>query len=116
LGPLFDPAIEQALRLLPETSRFQPVEKLNGLFSMTADNLPLVGPAGAVQGLWFAEAVWVTHAAGAAEILATWMASGDVQRQFLTLRPDRFDAESRQALQARSLQLYRDIYGQGRGE
>ncbi|WP_272475478.1 hypothetical protein [Baekduia alba] len=40
---------------------------------MTADNQPLLGPADDVEGLWVAEALWVTHAAGAARALVKTM-------------------------------------------
>lgn len=47
-----------------------PEHRLNGVFAMTPDNLPLLGPVADVPGLWVAEAIWVTYAAGAADALA----------------------------------------------
>jgi glycine/D-amino acid oxidase-like deaminating enzyme len=107
---LFDEAIARALGLLPESYRFEPVTRLNGIFSMTADNLPLIGPTTLVQGLWIAAAVWVTHAAGAASLLASWMAGEDFRGGHAVHDPDRFKGESAQSLQKRALRLYRDIY------
>jgi glycine/D-amino acid oxidase-like deaminating enzyme len=69
----FEGAVQRALALLPEASRFAVDTRLNGVFAMTADNLPLLGPVDAVAGLWAAEALWVTHAAGAARALAQTM-------------------------------------------
>lgn len=39
----FDRVIGEPIALLPPTSRLEPEPRLNGLFSMTPDNLPLVG-------------------------------------------------------------------------
>jgi len=76
---LFDVAVTHALALLPEESRFVPERRLNGVFSMTPDNLPLVGPVESIAGLWAAEALWVTHAAGAARALAAQMTEAQAQ-------------------------------------
>ena len=92
--PAFESAIQQALDLLPGTTRFDVETRLNGVFSMTADNQPLVGLLPQIKGLWSAEALWVTHAAGAAALLARQMTgtSTEHDKQALqALRPDRFD-------------------------
>lgn len=49
--------------LLPTGQRFTPERPLNGVFSATADNFPLLGRIEALEGLRVAEALWVTHAA-----------------------------------------------------
>ena len=46
------------------------------MFSFTPDGLPLLGEAADVKGFWVAEALWITHAAGAAMALAEWMVDG----------------------------------------
>jgi len=110
LGKLFDPAIESALSLLPAQSRFDPSFSLNGLFSMTADNLPLLGPC-RIGGLWLAEALWVTHAAGAAKVLAEMMVDAPPSIAGLeAMLPDRFAGQELGKLERRALDLYRDIY------
>ena len=38
-------------------------ESFNGHFAFTIDGNPLLGPSSFVDGLWLAEALWVTHAA-----------------------------------------------------
>src|SRR5699024_8169760 len=48
---LLDPAIRRAIELLPTDHRFAPSERLNGVFAMTADNQPLLGPLGDAGGL-----------------------------------------------------------------
>jgi len=108
---VFDPAVARALALLPAGQRFTPEQRLNGVFSMTADNLPLLGPSETVGGLWISEAVWVTHAAGAAQGLAQLMtdATSTVDSLY-ALRPDRFAGQPADELTESALRLYRDIY------
>jgi len=78
---------------------------------MTADNLPLLGPVEALRGLWVAEALWVTHAAGAACALAQQMIGATPAIPGLAaLRPDRFTGQPTNQLSDRALRLYRDIY------
>ncbi|MEU4674584.1 hypothetical protein AB0F91_43175 [Amycolatopsis sp. NPDC023774] len=72
-----DPPIATALALLPEATRFVPAEPLNGGFSMTPDNLPLLGAVEHVAALWPAEAIQVTHAAGSAAALAVLLRGED---------------------------------------
>jgi glycine/D-amino acid oxidase-like deaminating enzyme len=83
-------------------------QRLNGVFSMTADNQPLLGPLEDVKGLWAAEALWVTHAAGAARLLAEQMTGAGVCPA--ALRPGRFYGRADHVLQQDALRLYRDIY------
>lgn len=111
-GQVFDAAVDRALDLLPTNKRFAPVERLNGVFAMTADNLPLVGHLGdAAAGFWAAEALWVTHAAGAAHGLAELMTERTPTIDGLdALRPDRFADRPPEELTTSALRLYRDIY------
>lgn len=51
-------------------------DSFNGMFSFTPDGLPIMGPHPDVDGLWLAEAIWVTHAAGAGRAIAEWMTQG----------------------------------------
>ena len=69
----FEPAIEEAMQMLPQEYRFPVERRLNGVFSMTADSLPLLGSASSVDGLWIAESLWLTHAGGAASALVEMM-------------------------------------------
>ncbi|SNS70207.1 Glycine cleavage system T protein (aminomethyltransferase) [Asanoa hainanensis] len=72
----FEPGWAAAQDLLPALREAKVEEGMNGLFSFTTDNMPLLGPSAAVAGLWFAEAVWVTHSAGVARAVAEWLARG----------------------------------------
>jgi glycine/D-amino acid oxidase-like deaminating enzyme len=111
----FDAAVAAAVDLLPEGGRFSPDARLNGVFAVTADNLPLLGPAAGVRGLWFAEALWVTHAAGAARELARVMAGQEPTVAGLDLlRPDRFAGRSPADLRLHALAAYNDSYAADR--
>lgn len=65
----FDRALHRAYALLPNNNLFDGGNAFNGVFALTPDNLPLAGKLD-VQGLWVAAAVWVTHAAGTARVVA----------------------------------------------
>ncbi|MGX6605510.1 NAD(P)/FAD-dependent oxidoreductase [Micromonosporaceae bacterium Da 78-11] len=110
LPEVFDAAVARGMALLPEPSRFTPAARLNGVFAMTADNLPLLGPAPGISGLWLAEALWVTHAAGAARQLARMMTGAPVVAGLELLRAERFAGHRPSDLRDRALSLYRDIY------
>jgi glycine/D-amino acid oxidase-like deaminating enzyme len=84
---------------------------INGVFAVTPDNLPLLGPLPGVEGLWLAAAIWITHAAGAARLLLQMMGGeacdGDMVR---ALDPARFGDGDAHALQETALKQYNDIY------
>ncbi|MFG2001164.1 FAD-dependent oxidoreductase [Spirillospora sp. NPDC048911] len=69
----FAEAWQETRRLFPAAREAKIEEGFNGLFSFTPDNLPLLGPSRAVDGLWFAEAVWITHSAGVGRAVAEWI-------------------------------------------
>jgi glycine/D-amino acid oxidase-like deaminating enzyme len=104
----FDPAIAAAEELLPASSRFAPEERVNAVFAVTADNLPLLGPVVQLPGVWSAQGIWVTHAAGAAKLLAAAITDGDALPP--ELDPGRFAGRDAEELRAAALRLYRDIY------
>ena len=72
----FAPAWEESQRLLPALGDAKTAEGINGLFSFTTDNFPLLGPSFDVEGFWVAEAVWVTHSAGVGRAMAEWIVDG----------------------------------------
>ena len=65
-----------AVELIPALRGTALEDACNGVLSVTADGFPLLGEASAVRGLWFAQAVRVTHSAGAAKAVAEWMIDG----------------------------------------
>lgn len=72
----FEPAWSETQSLLPATKDAKVEEGINGLFSFTTDNFPLLGESPEVKGFWVAEAVWVTHSAGVGRAMAEWLVDG----------------------------------------
>ncbi|KAL2864500.1 NAD(P)/FAD-dependent oxidoreductase [Aspergillus lucknowensis] len=107
----FDGTLDRALRLIPEKTKLVPREKFNGIFSMTPDNMPLVGEIPNVKGLYVAAGVWVTHAAGSARFLASMLKGETVD---VTVRkaldPARFQGREMGSLVRESLNCYNSIY------
>ena len=72
----FDPALEAALELFPslfEDPRAGIRYSINGLVSLCADGLPIVGRQPEVEGLWSANRIDIKMAPAVARILATWL-------------------------------------------
>lgn len=74
----FESAWRNSVDLLPELAQAGIDSAMNGLFSFTADGMPLCGPSSEVVGFWVAEAVWVTHSAGVGAAMAEWIQDGYV--------------------------------------
>ncbi|MEU6227607.1 FAD-dependent oxidoreductase [Streptomyces sp. NPDC047042] len=72
----FEPAWTETQSLLPATKDAKVEEGINGLFSFTTDNFPLLGESPDVKGFWVAEAVWVTHSAGVGRAMAELLVDG----------------------------------------
>jgi sarcosine oxidase len=84
---------------------------INGVFSVTPDNLPLLGPVPGVEGLWLAAAIWVTHAAGSARLLLQMLQGEPYSADMAhALDPARFRDEDVQELHETALRQYNDIY------
>jgi dimethylglycine oxidase len=86
--------------------------KINGMFSFTPDSLPLIGESRLVRGFWVAEAIWITHGAGAGKVVAEWMAEGAPSIDLREMDFNRFHphALSRSYIRARGRQQYREVY------
>ncbi|KAE8355240.1 N,N-dimethylglycine oxidase [Aspergillus coremiiformis] len=107
----FDGTLGQAMHLIPEETKLVPREKLNGIFSMTPDNMPLVGSIPSVEGLYLSAAVWVTHAAGAAKFLTQMLEEQPVDDAIKrALDPSRFQGRDMVTLKQESLNGYNNIY------
>jgi heterotetrameric sarcosine oxidase gamma subunit len=72
----FREPFEQVSEVFPMVRGRPIVESFNGMFSFTPDGNPLLGPHPEVEGLWLAEAVWITHAGGVGKAMAEWMTQG----------------------------------------
>ncbi|HST72652.1 MAG TPA: FAD-dependent oxidoreductase [Kocuria rosea] len=66
----------ESRRFLPSLKHAEVAEGFNGIFSFTPDGGPLMGEAPDLQGLFVAEAVWVTHSAGVAKAMAELLVEG----------------------------------------
>lgn len=104
----FTPVIDAAQDLLNTNAQFEPAERINGVFAVTPDNLPFLGPHPELDNVWVAQAIWVTHAAGAAASLARAMVDAAVTPPELAV--DRFDGMDPTDLSLAAQRLYRDIY------
>lgn len=117
--PSFDAAIERALRLFPEETKkgmlAEGARKLNGVFAVTPDGLPVAGPVKGVEGLWVAGGVWVTHAAGVAGVVGRMVLGvdgegGEEEEVRRALDPRRFEGRGMEELEREGLGRYNDIY------
>ncbi|NNG37535.1 FAD-binding oxidoreductase [Nakamurella sp. DB0629] len=104
----FAPVIEAAQRLLRPEARFTPVYRINGVFAMSPDNLPFLGRHPDLPNVWIAQALWITHAAGATQRLATALLNDTALPDALSI--DRFDGIDHATLRTRALRRYREIY------
>lgn len=106
----FGTALERAAELVPAFRGTPQGRRLNGVFAMTPDELPLAGPS-TVPGLWFAEAGWVTHAAGIGRHVANLLlGAGDTAVDPARLDPARFDDWDASKIREQSLAHYQGIY------
>lgn len=106
---LFKPS--ESANLFPFLKEAPVQSRLNGVFSMTPDGLPLLGALRGFEGLWVAEAVWVTHAGGLGQAIAELLLQGTTNIiDAGSFDPNRFANDSLESACARSLSLYNDIY------
>jgi glycine/D-amino acid oxidase-like deaminating enzyme len=107
----FGTAMAEATSLVPVFRTAPRGHRLNGVFALTPDELPLVGPAPGVAGLWFAEASWVTHAGGVGRQLANMMLeTGELLVDPARLAPCRFASWNGRRIHDAALAHYRGIY------
>ncbi|MBA3414798.1 MAG: FAD-dependent oxidoreductase [Chloroflexia bacterium] len=108
----FARAWEDAVRLLPFLQSAQPGEAFNGMFSFTPDGMPLLGESQLLRGFWTAEAIWITHSAGAAKAVAEWMSHGRADVDLRECDINRFEPHATTAayIRERGGQQYREVY------
>jgi glycine cleavage system aminomethyltransferase T/glycine/D-amino acid oxidase-like deaminating enzyme len=108
----FAPAWESAVELIPALGRVEVASAINGMFSFTPDGFPLLGESDRVQGLWFAGAIWITHAAGAARAAAQLLTNGHADHDLRECDVNRFEtfATTDPYVRARGAQQYREVY------
>ena len=109
---LFTNALEFTRDLLPAVGR-QPLQrKLNGVFSFTPDANSILGEWPETTGLWLAEAVWVTHGAGAGKLMAEWLVDGVPTYDVREVDVRRFAKHvyHHSYIRRRGVQQYREVY------
>ena len=108
----FEGPWEESRRLLPALRETGVERGINGLFSFTPDGGSLLGESREVRGFWMAEAVWVTHAAGAARVISEWMTGGAPSIDPSGLDVHRFEGFQRSPayVLARSSQSFQEVY------
>jgi aminomethyltransferase len=62
--------------LLPATEGVELEYAYDGMFSISPNEMPVLGEHPEVDGFWTAMAVWISHAGGAGEAVAEWMENG----------------------------------------
>lgn len=72
----FRPAWDHSGKILPALKESKVATGFNGIMSFTPDGGPLIGRAPNLEGFYVAEAIWVTHSAGAARALAQVLTTG----------------------------------------
>src|SRR6476469_7263173 len=112
----FEKQMEDALELIPEVLNDESVGikyAINGLLSLTADGLPLLGETPEVKGLWSAAAVWVKEGPGVGKSVAQWMTHGESEIDLQASDIARFYEHQRSKghIKARAAEGFNKTYG-----
>lgn len=110
----FAPTWDEIQRVYPSVrdAGLDETRSFNGIFSFTPDGGPLVGPSNTVDGVWIAQAVWVTASAGVAQVTADWITTGHPGIDTADLDLARFDARllSPEFGKQKGLESYDEVY------
>jgi glycine cleavage system aminomethyltransferase T/glycine/D-amino acid oxidase-like deaminating enzyme len=108
----WDGAMERAIEVIPVLKNTNIAESMNGIFSFTVDNFPLMGEWSGLKGFWVAEAVWVTHAAGVAKAMAEWIIDGHPTLAIHECDVNRFEAHQLGSMhiEQRGAQNFVEVY------
>jgi glycine cleavage system aminomethyltransferase T/glycine/D-amino acid oxidase-like deaminating enzyme len=112
----FTQQMEHALELMPEIVGDESVGvkyAINGLLSLTADGLPVLGETPEVKGLWSAAAVWVKEGPGVGRGVAEWMTHGqpDIDLQASDIARFYPCQKTRAHVRARAAEHFNKTYG-----
>ncbi|MGC4035445.1 MAG: FAD-dependent oxidoreductase [Chitinophagaceae bacterium] len=105
-------AMEGATEIIPSLKNAEIAESMNGLFSFTVDNFPLMGEWSGLKGFWVAEAVWITHGCGVARAMAEWIVNGHPSIAVHECDVNRFETHQLglQHIEERGSQNYIEVY------
>jgi glycine cleavage system aminomethyltransferase T len=112
----FTEQMEHALELMPEIVGDESVGvkyAINGLLSLTADGLPVLGETPEVNGLWSVAAVWVKEGPGIGRAVAEWMTHGQPEIDLQASDIARFYPcqKTRAHVRARAAEHFNKTYG-----
>ena len=105
-------AMEGATEVIPALKGAEIAESMNGIFSFTVDNFPLMGEWSGLKGFWVAEAVWITHGCGVARAMAEWIVDGHPALAVHECDVNRFETHQlgSQHIEERGAQNYVEVY------
>jgi dimethylglycine oxidase len=105
-------AMEASVEVIPALKHATIAESMNGLFSFTVDNFPLMGEWSGLKGFWVAEAVWITHGCGVAKAMAEWIVNGHPSLAIHECDVNRFETHQLGSLhiEERGKQNYVEVY------
>ena len=108
----FADAWDATRTLMPRVYAAGLEETFNGHFSFTIDGMPLLGESSYTQGLYLAEAIWVTQAAGSAQVVVRQMLGQPTELDLGPAHPDRFQPHHSAPafVKARGSQQYAEVY------
>jgi glycine cleavage system aminomethyltransferase T/glycine/D-amino acid oxidase-like deaminating enzyme len=112
----FEPQMQHALELMPEIVGDESVGvkyAINGILSLTADGLPILGESPDVGGLWCAAAIWVKEGPGTGRAVAEWMVHGESEIDLHSSDIARFHEHQRTRanVRARAAEGFNKTYG-----
>ncbi|MBM3680485.1 MAG: FAD-dependent oxidoreductase [Actinobacteria bacterium] len=98
--------------LMPRVHAAGLEETFNGHFSFTIDGMPLLGESSHTKGLFLAEAIWITHAAGSARCIVRQMLGQPTGVDLGPAHPDRFQPHHSAPMYvaARGATQYAEVY------
>jgi dimethylglycine oxidase len=105
-------AMEGSIEVIPALKDAEIAESMNGLFSFTVDNYPLMGEWSGLKGFWVAEAVWVTQGCGVGRAMAEWIVNGHPTLAVHECDVNRFERHQLgpQHIEERGAQNYIEVY------
>jgi glycine/D-amino acid oxidase-like deaminating enzyme len=111
--------LASALSVFPNAAQRDsktPYKELNAMFSVTPDGLPFAGAIAQSPGLFIAAAIWITHAASVARLVADLVSGvklGQSDMRILeAFNPLRFKGQDPERLKSQALGTYNNIYNQ----
>ncbi len=109
--------LSSALSIFPHSAQRKsktPYEVSGATFALTPDGLPLAGKVPHMPGLFIAAAIWITHAAGTARLVADLVAGTATKEADVKIldafAPMRFEGQDAAVLKKRALATYNDIH------